>query len=139
VFFCFIYTLLFADIKSNQQRKICKELYRWAVLDCLDRYDMIFFLPRQFETVDDGVRNPEMTDMLERAITGFVDLHKHFWPNFVSLESSKTDPKEILHDRVRMAKEALDGLGPTTPPSYEGIPGTDWTTPMLASGGSLVG
>lgn len=110
LFFTYLYALYILDPASDQQRKIVKELYRWSVLDTLDRYEKILFLPRQFDIVDDGVRHPDHTNRLEKLIMGFVDLHSHMWKDkFVVLESKETDPKAILKDRVRMVEELLVG------------------------------
>jgi len=108
VFFCYTYALLAMDPKSKQQAKITRNLYKWAVLDNLARYDMIFFLPRQFEIVDDNVRNPEFTGLLEKNILGFLDLHKHLFNSYHEISSAETDPQLILQDRVKQIKRLIN-------------------------------
>jgi len=107
VFFCYSYALMAAEPNSKQQAKILRNLYKWAVLDNLHRYDMIFYLPRQFEVVDDKVRDPSATEFVERSLVGFVDQHKHLFKHFEEVISEEQDPKEILKDRVRQVKRSI--------------------------------
>lgn len=107
LYFCWIYALLFADPSSKAQMKIVRDLYKWFVLDSLYRYDAVIYLPKQFDIVDDGIRDPSAHESIENLILGFLRSHKHLFKNFVEVRSSLTDPKEILHDRVATIKEYL--------------------------------
>jgi nicotinamide riboside kinase len=100
IFFCWLYAVLQLDPSSSEQRKIVRDLYKWAVLDQLHRYDVIIFLPRQFDVVDDGCRDPGATEIIERTLLGFLDSHSHLFPRFVKISSEKVDPQDILEDRV---------------------------------------
>lgn len=108
VFFCYTYALMQLDPKSAQQTKIVRNLYKWAVLDTLTRYDLIFYLPRQFDIVDDGVRSPEFTESIEKNILGFLDLHKHLFSGYHEIYSEETDPKDILQDRIKQIKRVVN-------------------------------
>lgn len=108
VFFCYAYALMAADPTSKQQTKILRNLYKWAVLDNLQRYDMIFYLPRQFDIVDDKVRDPEATEFVEKSLLGFIDQHKHLFKHFSEIRSEEEDPKEILKDRVKQIKREIN-------------------------------
>lgn len=105
VFLCHIYGLLMLNPLSKQQAKISRNLYMWAVLDQLQRYDIVFYLPKQFEVISDSIRVPEFTQVIEDAITGFLSAHKHLFPNFHEIRSELEDPQEILHDRVKQIKK----------------------------------
>ena len=109
IYFSYIYGLLITDRDSLQQIKVLRNIYKWAVLDHLKRYDIIFYLPRQFDIVDDGCRAPEFNDTIEEAILGFIGLHKHLFPNFIEIRSELSDPQEILHDRVKQIKRHVNG------------------------------
>lgn len=108
LFLSYIYGLLAMDSSSETQIKILKEIYGWSVLKQLDRYDHVFFLPRQFEVVDDGLRQVEHTEAVESAILGFLSSHKHLFPRFSEIWSEKEDPKEILADRVTKISAILE-------------------------------
>lgn len=110
VYFCYLYALLMADPSSKQQQKILRNLYKWGVLDHLERYDLLIWLPRQFEVIDDSVRKPEMTETIEGAMQGFVNTHKHLFPNYVEIWSEEEDPKAILKDRVKQIKRKVNVL-----------------------------
>jgi nicotinamide riboside kinase len=111
LYFNYLYALYAADMTNEQQRKAVNKLYKKAVSNLHDRYHHVFFLPRQFETVDDGVRAPDHTERLESLIAGFIESHKHQWGSrFSVLRSEETDPKQILTDRVRMVEETLLGV-----------------------------
>ena len=110
VFLCGVYATLMMDKTSDQQRKICRDVMKWAVIDQLDRYDATIYLPKQFDVVDDGVRNPEFGDTVGRSIEGFLDLYHTQLPNYVEIRSELTDPQEILHDRVKQIKKYLKPL-----------------------------
>lgn len=107
VFFCYTYALLGMDPTSKQQAKIVRNLYKWAVLDNLSRYDLLFYLPRQFEVVDDSVRSPEFTGVIEQGMLGFLDSHKHLFSNYHEITSEETDPQLILVDRVKQVKRLV--------------------------------
>ena len=107
LFHCYIYGLLIANTGSRQEMKVLRNLYKWAVLDRLNRYDVLIYLPKQFDIVDDGCRDLSATEPVEKAILGFLDLHKPLFKNFVELKSEETDPQEILKDRVKMAKKHI--------------------------------
>lgn len=108
VFFCYTYALFGADPSSSQQMKIVRNLYKWAVLDNLTRYDLIFYLPRQFDIIDDSVRSPQATEHIEKNILGFLELHKHLFPNYHEIISEESDPKDILTDRVKQIKRIIN-------------------------------
>jgi len=108
VYLCHIYGLLMLNPLSRQQTKISRNLYMWAVLDQLSRYDIMFYLPKQFEVIDDNVRDPGFTQVAEDAITGFLSAHKHLFPNYYEIRSEFTDPQEILHDRVKQVKKVVN-------------------------------
>lgn len=110
VFFCYTYALMQLDPDSVQQAKIIRDLYKWAVLDNLHRYDALIYLPRQFEIVDDGVRSPGATELVESSILGFLSAHKHLFKNYTEIWSELEDPQEILHDRVKQIKKYLKPL-----------------------------
>ena len=80
---------------------------KWAVIDQLDRYDAIVYLPKQFDIVDDGVRQPEHSEIIEATVDGFLGLYKSHFPNYVEIWSDEEDPQEILKDRVRKIKKYL--------------------------------
>lgn len=122
LYFNYLYALYASNMDSEQQRKAVNKLYKKAVSNQHNRYEHVFFLPRQFKTVDDGVRHPDHTEPLEALITGFIHSHMHQWGSrFTELKSAETDPKAILHDRVRMVEEALLGKPGTYPvPSDSG-------------------
>lgn len=107
VFLCGVYATLMMDKTSAQQRKICRDVMKWAVIDQLARYDYIIYLPRQFEVVDDGVRQPEYTSMIEKTIEGFLNLYHTQFPDYIEVWSDKSDPQDILRDRVTKIKAYL--------------------------------
>lgn len=45
LFHCYIYGLLIANTSSKQEMKVVRNLYKWAVLDNLNRYDVLIYLP----------------------------------------------------------------------------------------------
>jgi nicotinamide riboside kinase len=108
VFFCYTYALLGMDPKSTQQAKIVRNLYKWAVLDNLSRYDLLFYLPRQFEIVDDSVRSPGATEFIEQGMLGFLHAHKHLFSNYHEIVSEESDPQIILQDRVKQIKRIVN-------------------------------
>ncbi len=107
LFHCYIYGLLIANTSSKQEMKVVRNLYKWAVLDNLNRYDVLIYLPKQFDIVDDGCRDPEAHETIERTMLGFLDLHKALFKNFIEIRSEETAPKEILKDRVKLAKKEI--------------------------------
>jgi len=107
LFFCWIYAALFADPTSPPQMKIVRDLYKWFVLDVAQRYDSVIYLPKQFDVVDDGVRDPEAHVAIEDVILGFLRSHKHLFRNYVEIRSELTEPQEILHDRTKLIKKYL--------------------------------
>jgi len=110
LFHCYIYGMLIANTGSLQEMKVVRNLYKWAVLDNLNRYDALIYLPKQFETVDDGCRDPEASDTIESVMLGFLNLHKPLFKNFIEIRSEETDPQEILKDRVKQAKKEIRKL-----------------------------
>ena len=107
LFHCYIYGMLIANTASLQEMKVVRNLYKWAVLDNFNRYDVLIYLPKQFDIVDDGLRIPELTETIERTMLGFLGLHKALFKNFVEIRSEETDPQEILKDRVKLAKKEI--------------------------------
>ena len=107
LYLSYIYGLMFLESVSKPQRKILKEVYGWAVLNQLQRYECVFYLPKQFEVVDDGVRNPSLSTQIEDLIHGFLQTHKHLFKNYVEIWSDETDPAAILKDRVKKVKDYL--------------------------------
>jgi len=108
VFFCYTYALLAMDPSSRQQATIVRNLYKWAVLDNLNRYDLLFYLPRQFDIIDDSVRSPEFTGIIEQGMLGFLGAHKHLFSNYFEIVSEETDPQLILQDRVKQVKRIIN-------------------------------
>ena len=106
-FLCGVYSTLMMDKSSAQQRKICRDVMKWACIDQLDRYDLIIYLPKQFDVVDDGVRQPEHTETISEAVEGFLGLYKSQFPHYVEIYSDETDPQAILKDRVKQIKKII--------------------------------
>lgn len=119
IYLCYIYGLLMVNPFSKQQAKILRNLYMWAVLDQINRYDILFYLPKQFEIIDDNIRVPDATSVIEATMLGFLDAHKHLFPNFHEIRSDLEDPTDILHDRVKqvkkITKDYLKKTGDTLP------------------------
>lgn len=107
LYLSYIYGLMSLDPSSGPQRKILKEIYSWAVLNQLDRYECVIYLPKQFEVVNDGVRDPKLSAQIEDLVHGFLKTHKHLFKNYVEIWSEETDPAAILKDRVKKIKDYL--------------------------------
>ena len=107
-YLCGVFATLMMDKSSAQQRKICRDVMKWSVIDQLSRYDAVIYLPKQFEVVDDGVRQPEYSDTIERAIDGFLNFYHTQFPNYFEVRSACTDPQDILKDRVETIKTYLN-------------------------------
>jgi len=95
---CYVYGVLTCDFNNPKEKYALLKLFEWAMRD-LNEY-VVFYIPRELELVDDGVRyqNLEFALEVDKKIKNF----------FGMMNVDFTVIKGTLQERIDVVKQRLD-------------------------------
>ena len=95
---CYVYGVLTCDFNNPKEKYALLKLFEWAMRD-LNEYE-VFYIPREIQLVDDGVRyqNLEFALQVDEKIKNF----------FGMMNVEFTETKGTLQERLDIVKKRLD-------------------------------
>jgi nicotinamide riboside kinase len=95
---CYVYGVMTCDFKNTKEKYALLKLYEWAMRD-LNEY-LIFYIPREIDLVDDGVRyqNLEFALEVDNKIINFLDM----------MNIDYTEVKGTLQERIDIVKQHIN-------------------------------